>query len=168
MGIYRDRLREAVIRMKQRVAEPLTLTMGRLLADVLHRRWDAADRPDLVVPVPAHWWKRIRRGFNGPDLLSESLGRQWGLPIGNGVLYCRRRTEKQGTLLPSERFANVRGAFAVRSRVDLKQAHVLLIDDIMTTGATGSEAAKMLRQAGAARVTLAVVARGVGQDGRAT
>jgi predicted amidophosphoribosyltransferase len=120
----------------------------------------------LVVPVPVYWWKRLRRGVHGPDVLVEAVGAALQLPTAFGFLYCRRPTRKQGTLLPAERFANVRGAFAVRPCFDIADAHILLIDDIMTTGATGSEAAKVLRQAGAARVTLAVVARGVGQDRR--
>jgi predicted amidophosphoribosyltransferase len=114
------------------------------------------------VPVPAHWAKRLLRGVNGPDLLVEAIGRRLSIPTATDLLVCRRRTRKQGTLLPSERFLNVRNAFAVSWGYDIGDAHVLLVDDVMTTGATAGEAARTLRRAGADRVTVAIVARGVG------
>ncbi len=163
MGIYRDRLREAVIRMKQRVHEPLTISMGYLLAETMSEAV-RSHQPDLLVPVPTYWLKRLRRGVNGPELLAEALGARLSIPAVKGMLYSRRSTKKQGTLLPVERLRNVRDAFGVKRRRDLQGASVMLIDDIMTTGATASEAARTLRKAGASRVTVLVVARGVGAD----
>ena len=161
LGVYQGPLREAVIRMKQNVHEALTLSVGCLLADRV-RQTLTESAPDLLVPVPAHWVKRVWRGVNGPDLLVEAMGRRLRLPAADDVIRCRRRTQKQGTLLPSERAANVRDAFAFNSDYDIVGSHVLLVDDIMTTGSTANEAARTLRRAGAARVTVAVVARGVG------
>lgn len=161
LGVYQGPLRDAVIRMKQRVHEPLTLSMGQLLAERVRERL-ADSPPDLLAPVPAYWLKRLWRGFNGPDLLVESLGRRLGLPLAADLLICRRRTQKQGTLMPTERAANVRDAFKFNPDYDIAGSHLLLVDDIMTTGSTASEAARVLRRAGAARVTVAVVARGVG------
>jgi ComF family protein len=161
LGLYRGPLREAVVRMKRREHEALTLSMGYLLAESLEAR--LADwRPDLVVPVPAHWWKRLIRGVNGPDLLAEALQAAWGVPAAHDLLLCRRRTRKQGMLLPAERRLNVRGAFRVASEYDIEGAQIALVDDVMTTGATTGEAARVLRQAGAQQVTVIVVARGVG------
>jgi ComF family protein len=165
LGVYRDRLRDAVIRMKQLGQEPLTLSVGFLLAAVLRERV-CQPRPDLLVPVPAHWWKRLMRGVNGPDLLAEAISQTLAIPLFADLLVCRRRTRKQGTLLPSERLVNVRDAFRVSANYDVAGAEVLLVDDIMTTGATASEAAKTLRRAGAARVRVALVARGTGADQR--
>ena len=161
LGVYQGPLRDAVIRMKQRVHEALTLSMGYLLADQVGQCLADAP-PDLLVPVPSHWLKRLWRGVNGPDLLSEAIGRRLGVPAADDVIRCRRRTQKQGTLMPSERAANVRDAFAFNNDYDILGSHILLVDDILTTGSTASEAARMLRRAGAARVTVAVVARGVG------
>ena len=163
MGIYRDRLREAVIRMKQRVHEPLTISMGYLLAETMSQTI-GDHQPDLLVPVPTYWLKRLRRGVNGPELLAEALGSRLSIRTVKGLLYSRRSTKKQGTLLPVERLRNVRDAFGVRRRGRLQGASVMLIDDIMTTGATASEAARTLRKAGVSRVTVLVVARGVGAD----
>jgi len=161
LGVYQGLLREAVIRMKQRVHEALTLSMGYLLADRV-REHLADTPPDLLVPVPSYWLKRLWRGFNGPDLLVEAMGRRLGIPWADDVIACRRRTQKQGTLMPSERAANVRDAFAFNPDYDILGTHLLLVDDILTTGSTASEAARTLRRAGAARVTVAIVARGAG------
>jgi ComF family protein len=165
LGIYRDRLRDAVIRMKQARHEPLMLSVGLLLAERL-RDWLAESPPDLLVPLPAHWFKRLWRGVNGPDLLVEAMGQALRIPTATDALVSCRRTRKQGTLLPAERFINVRDAFRVSADYDLTGAHVLLVDDIMTTGASASEAAKTLRRAGATSVRVAIVARGVGLDQR--
>lgn len=161
LGVYQGPLREAVIRMKQNVHESLTLSMGYLLAERI-REMLPEPSLDLLVPVPTHWLKRLWRGVNGPDLLAEAIAKRLRVPAADDVIRCRRRTQKQGTLLPSERVANVRGAFAFNADYDIVGSHVLLVDDIMTTGSTASEAARTLRSAGAARVTVAVVARGVG------
>ncbi len=161
LGVYQGSLRDAVIRMKQKAHEPLTLSMGHLLAERVRQQLTESP-PDLLVPVPAHWLKRVLRGVNGPDLLVEAMAGRLRLPSADDLIRCRRRTQKQGTLLPSERAANVRDAFAFNSDYDVVGCHVLLVDDIMTTGSTASEAARTLRRAGAARVTVAVVARGVG------
>jgi ComF family protein len=165
MGIYQAELREAVIKMKQRVHEPLALAMGVLLADTLGPKLQEK-QPDLIAPIPTYWLKRLRRGVNGPDLLAEGIGTRWDQPVYSNLLVCRRRTQKQGTLMPAERLANVRNAFSVKRGYDIENAHVLIVDDIMTTGATASEAARTLRSAGATRVTVAVVARGVGLSQR--
>ncbi len=161
LGVYQGPLREAVIRMKQRMHEPLTLSMGQLLADRVREHLTDSP-PDLLAAVPSYWLKRLWRGFNGPDLLVEAMGGRLDVPVADDVIICRRRTQKQGTLMPSERAANVRGAFMFNTDYDIAGSHLLLVDDIMTTGSTASEAARMLRRAGAARVTVAVVARGVG------
>ena len=165
LGVYRERLREAVIRTKHLGQDALTLTMGFLLAERL-REWFAGSRPDLLVPMPVHWLKRLVRGVNGPDLLAEAISQSLAIPMFADLLLCRRRTRKQGTLLPSERLVNVRDAFRVAADYDVAGADVVLVDDIMTTGATANEAAKTLQRAGAARVRVALVARGVGADQR--
>lgn len=163
LGVYRGPLRDAVLRMKMPAHEALTLAIGGLLAARVQSVF-SSPLPDVVTPVPMHWWKRMWRGANSPDLLCEAIERTLRIPAARRLLKLRRRTEKQGTLLPGERLKNVRGAFRATSSYDIAGKHVLLVDDVMTTGATASEAAKMLRQAGAARVSVAVVARGTGWD----
>lgn len=163
LGVYQGLMREAVLRVKRAREEALTLALGRLLADRLLAR---ADRPaaDVIVPMPMHWTRRFLRGVNGPEILAEVLSERLRVPVAARLVWCRRRTKKQGTLVPAERRQNVRGAYGVTAGKRTVGARVLLVDDVMTTGATANEIARQLRQAGAARVSVAVLARGIGFD----
>lgn len=148
--------------MKQSTGESLTLTMGHLLGEQVAR--NLINPPDHIVSVPTHWTRRLRRNVNCSEILLESIAATIGIRGCPKLLRCRRKTSKQGTLLPHERLANVRGAYCVSAGYVINDANVLLIDDVMTTGATANEIAKILRRAGAARVEVAVVARGIGFD----
>jgi ComF family protein len=119
---------------------------------------------ELIVPVPMFWARRLARGTNSPEIVADCLGRSLGVPVGRRVLCRCRNTMPQAGLLPRERFRNVRGAFRVRAGYHLDGRRVLLVDDILTTGATCSEAAKVLKQAGATLVAAVVVARAQGPD----
>jgi ComF family protein len=161
LGNYHAGLKDVVVRMKRPAHETLAVATGRLLA---HRRQrELADLDvDFVVPIPMHWTRWLARGVNSPELVGSCLSRQLRVPMRRRVLARRRNTAPQKDLQPAERFRNLEGAFRVRRGVNLRDARVLLVDDILTTGATCSEAAKMLRQAGAAMVAVAVVARAQG------
>ena len=102
--------------------------------------------------------------MNCAEILLESVAARLGSRSCPKLLRCRRKTNKQGTLLPNERRANVRGAYDVSAGYVITGAKVLLVDDVMTTGATANEIAKILRRAGASGVDVAVVARGIGFD----
>ena len=158
LGVYRDELRSAVLRMKRAPEQPLTVAVGRLLVD-LREAMLRDPKFDVIVPIPMHWRRRMWRGMNSPEVLASQLARPLGLPVAAHLLWRRRATRSQADLPPSRRLANVRGALAAAEHRDLAGARVLLVDDIMTTGATSSEAARMLRKSGAAYVALAVVAR---------
>lgn len=166
-GFYEGTLREAVIATKQTAHAPLTLALGELLAESLRPQLQA-HYPDRVVAVPAHWTRRVRRGGVPSQWLAESVGRTLGIqPI--QALRCIRHTRKQGTLPPEKRDENVRGAFRAKRGYAfgandraIRGMHLLLVDDVLTTGSTGNAAASALRAAGARRVTLAVLARATG------
>ncbi|MBC8355362.1 MAG: ComF family protein [Planctomycetes bacterium] len=160
LGVYGGIVRDAVLQMKQASGESLTLAMGQLLGEDLSRR--LVDVPSHIVSVPTHWTRRIRRNVNCPEILLESVAKRIGVRSYPKLLRCRRKTSKQGTLLPHERLANVRGAYRVSAGYAINGAKMLLLDDVMTTGATANEIAKILRRAGAASVEVAVVARGIG------
>ncbi len=163
VGTYGGEVRELVLRMKQPRHESLCLAAGELLAGRI--RIDSAGAlPDVVTPVPMHWLRKLMRGINDSELLAEAVAAHLNVPFGTHLLRCLRPTRKQGTLLPTERRHNVRGAYGVRRRANVSGAHVLVVDDVMTTGATANELAKVLRRAGASQVTVAIVARGVGFD----
>lgn len=165
LGLYRGRLRQAVLKMKYGAHESLTLSMGELLVRrVMAAGWER--ETDLVVPVPLQLWKRLVRGASAPELLAEVVSLGANIPVAPRLLRCRRATRKQGTLSPGERLVNMREAFGVASCYDIRGARVLLIDDVMTTGATVNDAARALLEAGAVAVRVAVVARGTGQGSR--
>jgi ComF family protein len=160
VGLYDGLLRDGVLRMKKGHEESLTLNLGRLLAETVS--FSDRVKPELVVPVPMHWTRRITRGTNPPEVLAEMVARKMRIPVATDLLRCRRKTRKQGMLLPDQRRRNIREAFTVSAAYDIRDTCILLIDDVMTTGATGNELSRVLRRAGARHVSVAVVARGTG------
>ena len=163
IGVYGGAVRDLVLRMKQSRHESLSLAAGTLLSQrveqvLLH------SLPDVVAPVPMHWMRRLTRGVNAAELVAESVAKRLHRPLYVDLLRCRRKTRKQGTLLPHERRKNVRGAYAVFRHAPLRGAHVLLVDDVMTTGATANELAKIMMRSGAREISMAVIARGIGFD----
>jgi len=159
-GLYSNRLRELVLRMKRAEGDALSLAVGRLLWQQCGARLSAA-AADVVVPIPLHWRRRLAHRTNSAAILGEVVSRQLGLPLADRLLRRRRHTKPQASVTPVQRWENVRQAFTVRVGYHLNNAHVLLVDDILTTGATCSEAARALRKAGAARVTVGVAARAI-------
>lgn len=144
--------------MKPAAGNRLSLAMGKLLWERFGRLLSAL-KGDVVAPVPMHWRRRMEHGANSAAVLAEVLARRLDAPFAENLLKRRRHTTPQFELTPPQRWDNVRQAFCVRSQYRLAGAHVLLVDDILTTGATCSEAARALRGAGAAQVTVIVLAR---------
>lgn len=124
---------------------------GRWLADAGR---DLLADADLIVPVPLTRWRLIRRQFNQTALLAEELARITGVPSDPLALVKRRTTRPQVGLTRDQRRENVRGAFAVpaRRRPRVQGRRIVLIDDVITTGATVTAATRALRNAGAVRV----------------
>ena len=161
LGDYDGELREAVLRMKRPSQDAVSLAIGQLLST----RWGgrlAEFRPDVVVPIPMHWTRRTVRGTNSPEILADRLGRRLTASVCGGLVVRCRNTLLQRDLSPRQRFRNMRGAFRLGNGFRLSGQRVLLVDDILTTGATCSEAAHVLRHAGAGQVAVAVVARAKG------
>ena len=154
IGEYDGVLREIVHALKYKgrrsLARPLAVRMRARGADLL-------DSADVVVPVPLHWWRQYRRGFNQACDLARSLG----MPVAD-VLIRTRRTRAQVELPADRRRTNVRGAFRLgsrRSRTLIAGRTIVLVDDVSTTGATLEECAKVLKEAGAANVYALTAAR---------
>lgn len=112
---------------------------------------------DRIVPLPLHIDRLRERGFNQAGEIAKALGALLGLPVDLQTLVRTRATPSQADLTDKERLRNVRGAFECGG--DLSQQRLLLIDDVMTTGATANECARTLKIHGARSVTVAVAAR---------
>ncbi|MCS6850560.1 MAG: ComF family protein [Gemmataceae bacterium] len=156
-GPYTGLLRELVLRCKQPGGEGLAARLGELWAAHAGPRL-AAMHADLVVPVPLHWRRRWWRGFNQSEVLAEALARAVCLPCWSAAVRRIRPTPQQTAQPAAQRLENVRGAFRAKPSPRLEGRTVLLVDDVLTTGSTASEAAGALKAAGAARVVVAVVA----------
>jgi ComF family protein len=155
---YDGLLREVVLRLKHRSSESLAELMGVLTANQL-RDHLVSTNASAIVPVPLHWSRRLRRGYNQAAAVAHGLAEHLHLPVVTSCLRRIRATPSQAHQPPSQRRENVRGAFRARPHALVKNAAVLLVDDVMTTGSTLSEAARALRQASAARVVAVVLAR---------
>ena len=153
-GEYEGRLRQLIHLFKYGRLKPLARPLGKLLASALPRDW----RYDMVIPMPLHWRRSWERGFNQSELLARVVAERLGAPLVNAV--CRkRRTPSQAGLTNAQRRTNVAGAFACSKKFSVKDLHVLLVDDVLTTGATASACAAVLKRAGAKRVTVLTLAR---------
>ena len=158
LGDYDGILREQCLAMKTDRSERLATAVGKLMADRFGQ--DLLEQsPDALVPVPMHGWRRMVRGTNAPAGIAACLARELGLPVFLGRLRRKRNSQPQLGLSNPARFRNVRGDLQVAASYDLEAPHVVLVDDVMTTGATCSEAARVLKRAGAQRVTVFVAAR---------
>lgn len=155
---YDDASRPLILAFKHGDGTHAATALGRWMAQAAG---DLARDAELIVPVPLHRWRLFRRRYNQSALLAQAVTRLVDRPTDSGILVRRRRTPSQGGLSRPRRIANVRGAFAIAGRraEGLLGRRVLLVDDVMTTGATLSECARVLRRAGAAQVDVVTLAR---------
>ena len=152
---YRPPLDAVLAGLKFRRLEYLGAQLGRRVAELLRPEVAGCD---LVVPVPLHWRRYLRRGYNQAAAIARPMAAEIALPVA-GVLRRRRATPAQSRLSRAERARNLRAAFSVKIGCSCAGAHVLLVDDVVTTGTTLQTAADCLRRAGAASVTALTVAR---------
>jgi predicted amidophosphoribosyltransferase len=162
VGVYDGALRSACLKSKTPGSEALAAGMAELLWDCEAETLKNA-KADVVVPVPHHWVRRFYRPHNTAETLGQVWGARLNVPFAPHILQKCRWTRPQARLSPTERRANLRSAFRAVPAEGLAGATVLLADDVMTTGTTAHETAKVLIGAGAARVVVAVVARGLGR-----
>jgi ComF family protein len=119
---------------------------------------------DALVPVPLHWTRLFVRRYNQSALLAQAIHAAGGPPVEPDLLVRRRRTPSQGRLGRTGRARNVQGAFRLKPGASVRGSRLVLVDDVLTTGATVTECARILRRAGAERVDVLTLAR-AGREG---
>lgn len=159
LGSYEGILREWILSQKGRRGEWFAEVLGRYWAENLPNNFPNWEKVDAVVPVPRHWTKKWWLGHNPAEGLARGLCGIKNWPLDRFSLFRTRATRKQSELTPNQRKNNVRGAFAWRGRM-VKNGRAILVDDILTTGATVRECAKTIKSAGFNQIALCVLAQG--------
>lgn len=155
---YDEKSRGLILSFKHGDQTHLSKLLARLMmqagAELLH---DA----DVLMPIPLHWRRMLKRRYNQSALLAQSIAVMAEKPVWLDCLRRLRATPSMQEMGRNERRRNVRGAFEVRDAkaYDLKGKKILIIDDVLTSGATVNEAARVLKQKGAAEVYILTAAR---------
>lgn len=166
-GAYDTELRELIHLLKYARVESAAKALGELLAEAIQKLGPMADDV-LVIPVPLYRSKRRERGFNQAELIARAAMKKNafpGLKLATDVLARTRPTVSQIGLTRPQRVENMRGAFRVVHPNKVVGSSVILVDDVLTTGTTASECARVLRRAGAEKVWVATVARTLKERG---
>lgn len=164
-GLHAGPLREAIIRYKFDGRTRLAAPLAAMLVEVVRTEIETVGLPlgecAALVPVPLHPGRRSWRGFDQAEMLCAAMADEVGLPVWTDVIARIRNTTPQVHLRGLSRRENVRGAFAARRRWKLRGVALILVDDVFTTGATMSECAQVLREAGAVAVYGLTVSRAI-------
>ena len=159
---YSGVLRDSIVEIKRDFRDIKAYQLGLLLGEQFELL-AKTDNVDGVIAVPSHWRRRwSRRGFQPSNLLADGFCKATGLAKLSNTLKCVKFVQKQSRMLPGQRIKNVKKSFAVSRRAKLQKLRVVLIDDVMTTGTTINECAKVLLAAGVASVQVATAARSIG------
>ena len=163
-GSYEGGLRELVHLLKYHGVRSAANVLGRMVAEAvasLDPLWNG--QTVLIIPVPLFRGKRRQRGFNQAEMIASAMIKaspaRERLQFASGILLRTRETHSQIGLTSHQRRENLRGAFSVARAPEVTGRHVLLVDDVYTTGTTASECARVLRRAGADKVWVATAAR---------
>lgn len=162
-GAYTGVLRTAIHKLKFDGKVAIAQPLGELLADAVAAPSPARINPadfDCIVPVPLHPGRRHERGFNQAERIARPISARYGTHLDTVGLRRARRTRSQTNFNRVERARNVAGVFETRTPLYFDGQSVMLIDDVLTTGSTLNECAKVIKNAGAKRVVVAAVARG--------
>jgi ComF family protein len=153
-GFYEGPLRKLIQLFKYGNIPTLAGPLGAMVASALPRERSY----DVLVPMPLHWRRRLKRGFNQSKLLADVASRRLGIPVSAAVRRSKA-TPPQAGLTGAQRRANVAAAFVIARPESIRGKRVLLVDDVLTTGATAGACAQVLKRAGAVHVAVLTVAR---------
>lgn len=153
---YKDNVRQSIHRFKFGRRRTYAQAFARRLALELSN--SVAEDVDLICWVPVFWLRKHKRGYDQSELLARAVGMELSLPVLPAIKKIRSNPAQSGIQGAAQRKANVTGAYRVRSASAIFGKRILLIDDVVTTGATASECARILLTAGAKEVYLAAIA----------
>ena len=159
-GPYTETMAGAIMLLKYAQVTPLAAWFAASLLEIFTHHGEVC-RADVVVPVPAHALRLRERGYNHAELIAKPLARSLGLPCRSYLLVRSRPRPDKLRLSLRERWRSVRGAYTMRYGLRVDNLRVLLVDDVLTTGATLDACSRALRKAGASRVMALTVARAV-------
>ena len=164
LGMYEDALKRAVLSAKWSFSAVRMKSLGVLLAR--HHLSEFRELGiDRVIPIPQYWRQRAIRHFNPAWMISAEIAAQLNVSCDVHILRRARRTRPQKRVAVSQRFDNQTGAFGLKDVHVIKGERLLIVDDVLTTGATCSEAAKILKRSGAKSCHVAVLARVLDHSG---
>ena len=158
--LYEDSLKELIHMFKYNKRISLAKMLSGLMSDFIKNNREVSDGIDTITFVPLTNSRLRERGFNQSKMLAGEIAKDTGIPILD-LLEKTSSTKPQNELTRDERFSNLKDVFKVRRNAEIKNLRILLIDDVMTTGATFSECAKALISSGAKEVTCLALARGL-------
>ena len=151
---YNDASKKIVLQFKNFDAT----YMSKILASWMYRAAQAEFiKAEAIIPVPIHFWKRLKRKYNQSELLAQELSEMSKVSYKPNVLKKVKRTHSQEGLNKKQRLTNLSGSFGMKE--NLYEKHIILVDDVFTTGATANECAKILKKHGAQYVTVLTIAR---------
>lgn len=158
IGNYEGLLRDLILQMKDEPTGQIATALGKMLVEQFREQL-AELQPDAIVPIPMHNWRKLSRPSNPVTRLAETVGSGLRVSVKPKLLKWQKSTTAQLGLSQPGRFRNIQGALAVSSGYTLDAPTLVVVDDVITTGATCSEAARVLKRAGAKRVVVLVLGR---------
>lgn len=163
MYVYQDPVKKSLAGLKFFGKTWVGKGYGRLMAQYM--RENQLVMPDLIIPVPLHWFRKIKRGYNQTEIIAASLAEELNLNLETNLLKKRHPTKPQKGLDITRRADNLSASFGINNRKNrlVEGKIILLVDDIYTTGATIDECAKTLLEHGAQKVYFITVAIGIGK-----
>lgn len=164
LGKYEGILRYSILKMKNELSGNSSTVLARLLYEIRRKQLEELN-VDLIIPVPMFRLRKVRRGVNSSELIAQELAIQMNVPICYKAVRRIRATQPQSFISTKERFLNVLNAFQInpKRRNALKEKRILLVDDILTSGATCNEISRILLEANVSAIFIAVLARAEGR-----
>lgn len=155
---YENEILQKTIRyFKYKYVKDLGAALGQIM---INKYKQIKQLPNaLIIPTPLHQRRTLERGFNQAELLAEQFADYFDLPILNQVLYRQKNIEHQANLNKKQRLKNIKGCFTIKNIELIKNQNIILVDDVITTGATLNEQAKLLKQNNARKVWAVVIAK---------